>query len=43
MKVYVIAHKKFDMPQADYLVPMQVGVAGKERLGYLTDDEGRIY
>lgn len=40
MKVYVIAHKKFDMPQADYLVPMQVGAAGKERLGYLTDDEG---
>lgn len=40
MKVYVIAHKKFEMPQADYLVPMQVGAEGKERLGYLTDDEG---
>lgn len=48
MTVYVIAHKKFHMPdegldrlgKTDYLVPLLVGAKGKEDLGYERDDEG---
>lgn len=40
MAVYVAAHKAFkkDLPQG--YIPLQVGAAGKEKLGYLSDDTG---
>lgn len=38
--IYIAAHKKFDVPQLENYVPLQVGAAGKESLGYLQDNVG---
>lgn len=38
--IYIAAHKKFDVPQLENYVPLQVGAEGKESLGYLQDNTG---
>ena len=38
--VYVMAHKKFEPPTDQMYVPMQVGAALHDDLGYLRDDSG---
>ena len=38
--MYVITHKKFEVPQAPFFVPLQVGRALHDDLGYLGDDTG---
>ena len=40
IKIIIAAHKKYRMPDDDIYLPLQVGAAGKEKLGYLTDDTG---
>lgn len=41
IKIYIAAHKQFQLPVVDdCYIPLQVGSAGKEPLGYFTDDEG---
>ncbi len=39
-RIFVMTHKKFDPPANTIYVPLQVGKAGKEGLGYLGDDTG---
>lgn len=39
-KIYVMTHKRFQAPADETYVPLQVGKAGKEDLGYLGDDTG---
>jgi Fe-S cluster biosynthesis and repair protein YggX len=39
-RIYVITHKKFQAPQEDGYIPLQVGRALGEDLGYLGDDTG---
>lgn len=38
--IYIAAHKKFDNPQLEGYIPLQVGAEGKESLGYLQDNTG---
>lgn len=38
--IYVATHKKFDPPTVAGYVPIQVGAAGKDDLGFLRDDTG---
>ena len=40
VSMYVITHKKFNVPEIDGYIPIQVGVDGKENLGYLKDNIG---
>ena len=40
IKIIVAAHKKYWMPQDPLYLPVQVGAAGKESIGYQRDDEG---
>lgn len=40
VKIYTMTHKRFEVPQDAMYVPLQVGSAGKEKLGYLCDDTG---
>lgn len=40
VKIFTMAHKKFREPEDDVYVPLHVGKAGKEDLGYLGDDTG---
>ena len=41
IKVYIAMHKLFALPAVDdCYIPLQVGSAGKESFGYLTDDGG---
>lgn len=40
IKVIVATHKKYDMPNDNMYLPLQVGAAGKESLGYTKDDTG---
>lgn len=40
VRIYTMTHKKFDVPQDSMYVPLQVGSAGKEKLGYLCDNTG---
>lgn len=40
IKIYTFTHKKFDVPSDAMYVPLQVGSAVNEDLGYLRDDEG---
>ena len=40
IKILVAAHKKYWMPDDDVYVPLHVGAAGKESLGYLPDNTG---
>ena len=37
---YIIAHKKFNIPNILGYIPIQVGAEGKEELGYLKDNSG---
>ena len=39
-KVYIMAHKAFPVPRVEGYVPLQVGSALHEDLGYLRDDSG---
>lgn len=39
-KIYVMTHKRFQAPADETYVPLQVGKAGREDLGYLGDDTG---
>jgi hypothetical protein len=39
-RIYVITHKKFQAPEQDGYIPLQVGRALGEDLGYLGDDTG---
>ena len=40
MKIYTMTHKPFTPPQDTLYVPLQVGAALHDKLGYLTDDTG---
>ena len=40
IKIIVAAHKEYRMPKAGIYLPVQVGSAGKESIGYQRDDEG---
>lgn len=40
IKVIVAAHKKYPMPKDTMYLPVQVGAAGKEDIGYTRDDSG---
>lgn len=39
-RIYVAAHKVFDVPKEKIYIPLHVGHAGKEELGYQGDDTG---
>lgn len=39
-RIYTMTHKKFYPPKNPAYIPLQVGKAGKEDLGYLGDDTG---
>jgi len=39
-KIFTMTHKKFQEPEASIYVPLHVGRAGAEELGYLGDDTG---
>lgn len=39
-RIYIATHKKFDFAPMDGYIPLHVGRAGKEDLGYLGDDTG---
>lgn len=38
IQIYVLTHKKFDVPKDVLYLPLQVGKSGKEALGYPGDD-----
>ena len=38
--IYIMTHKKFDDPQLEGYVPLQVGAQGKDSFGYLQDNSG---
>lgn len=40
IKVIVAAHKSYEMPTDKMYLPVHVGAAGKESIGYQRDDEG---
>ena len=40
IKILVATHKKYDMPTERIYLPIHVGKAGKESLGYQGDDIG---
>lgn len=40
IKIIVATHKEYRMPEADIYLPVHVGSAGKESIGYQRDDEG---
>ena len=40
VKIFTMTHKKFQEPEDDVYVPLHVGRAGKEDLGYQGDDTG---
>lgn len=40
IKIIVATHKPYRMPLYDMYIPLQVGAAGKEDIGYLRDDSG---
>ena len=40
IKILVATHKKYDMPDSDIYLPIQVGAEGKEDLGYEYDNKG---
>ena len=40
IKIIVASHKKYNMPENDMYLPLQVGSRGKEDLGYARDDVG---
>ena len=40
VKVIVAAHKPYTMPSDKMYLPLHVGSAGKESIGYQRDDDG---
>lgn len=40
MKIYTLTHKKFSKPDDELYVPLQVGTALNQPLGYLEDNTG---
>lgn len=40
VKVIIAAHKKYQMPSDNMYLPVHVGAAGKDSIGYQRDDEG---
>ncbi len=40
VKIIVAAHKKYQMPSDSLYLPLQVGAAGKESIGFERDDSG---
>lgn len=42
IRIYVMTHKKFEMPQSPLFRPLHVGRACGEDLGYPGDDTGEI-
>ena len=40
VKVIVATHKPYEMPSDKLYLPVHVGAAGKESIGYQRDDEG---
>lgn len=40
VKVFVAAHKPYEMPVDEMYLPLHVGAAGKDSIGYQRDDEG---
>ena len=40
IKVVVATHKEYEMPSDEMYIPVQVGAAEKESIGYQRDDEG---
>lgn len=40
MKIFVITHKAYEMPEGSIYYPLLVGAEGKMLTGYLRDDEG---
>lgn len=40
IKIFTMTHKKFQKPEDDIYIPLHVGRAGTEDLGYLGDDTG---
>ena len=43
VKIIVAAHKPYRMPQDSMYLPVQVGAAGKDSIGFQRDDEQRGY
>ena len=40
ISMYVMAHKRFDVPDSEIYIPLQVGAALHDDLGFLRDDAG---
>ncbi len=40
IKIIVAAHKPYEMPKDEIYLPVHVGAAGKDSIGYQRDDEG---
>ena len=40
VNIYIAAHKKFNVPNNDIYIPLQVGAEGKPNLGYTLDCSG---
>ena len=40
IKIIIATHKKYQMPNAELYIPIQVGAEGKEQLGYTPDNTG---
>lgn len=40
IKIFVITHKKYSMPEDDLYIPLQVGMAERDDLGFLRDNTG---
>lgn len=40
IRIIVAAHKPYEMPSDELYLPVQVGAAGKDSIGYQRDDEG---
>lgn len=40
LKIYIASHKKFQKPKEDFLIPIHVGKASKEDIGFKGDDTG---
>ena len=41
IKIIVATHKKYQMPKDKMYLPLHVGAAGKDSIGYQRDDEGK--
>ena len=41
IKIIVATHKKYQMPKDKIYLPLHVGAAGKDSIGYQRDDEGK--